>query len=81
MCVYVIAQLPQRLKSMFFDIFSLLWGTLHLNFFSKNIDFSLWGKQCIGSIALLSHFDKVLTLSKFTLLKCENKVNPLARIT
>ena len=33
-----------------------------------------------GSIALLSHFDKVLALSKFALLKCENKVNPKARI-
>ena len=33
-----------------------------------------------GSIALLSHFDKVLALSKFALLKCENEVNPVARI-
>ena len=29
-----------------------------------------------GSVALLSHFDKVLALSKFALLKCENEVNP-----
>ena len=34
----------------------------------------------MGSVALLSHFDKVLALSKFTLLKCENEVNPVARI-
>ena len=33
-----------------------------------------------GSIALLSHFDKVLALSKFALLKCKFKVNPIARI-
>ena len=25
----------------------------------------------LGSVALLSHFDKVLAFSKFTLLKCE----------
>ena len=29
-----------------------------------------------GSIALLSHFHKVLTLSKFALLKCEIEVTP-----
>ena len=34
----------------------------------------------LGSVALLSHFDKVLALSKFALLKCENEVNPTARI-
>ena len=28
-------------------------------------------KTHIGSVALLSHFDKVLALSKFALLKCE----------
>ena len=33
-----------------------------------------------GSVALLSHFDKVLALSKFALLKCENEVNPIAWI-
>ena len=33
-----------------------------------------------GSVTLLSHFDKVLALSKFALLKCENEVNPVARI-
>ena len=32
-----------------------------------------------GSVALLSHFDKVLALSKFALLKCEIEVNPIAR--
>ena len=34
--------------------------------------------QNIGSIDLLPHFHKVLALSKFTLLKCENEVNPVA---
>ena len=34
----------------------------------------------LGSVALLSHFHKVLALSKFTLLKCEIEVNPVARI-
>ena len=34
----------------------------------------------IGSIALLSHFDKVLALSKFALLKCKNGENPVAWI-
>ena len=33
-----------------------------------------------GSIALLSHFHKVLAHSKFTLLKCKIEVNPIARI-
>ena len=33
-----------------------------------------------GSVALLLHFDKVLALSKFALLKCKNEVNPVARI-
>ena len=33
-----------------------------------------------GSIALLLHFDKVLALSKFVLLKCKNEVNPVAWI-
>ena len=34
----------------------------------------------IGRVALLSHFDKVLALSKFALLKCKNEVNPIAWI-
>ena len=37
-------------------------------------------KICYGSVALLSHFHKVLALSKFPLLKCEIEVNPIARI-
>ena len=37
-------------------------------------------RRNIGSIALLSHFGKVLSLSKFTLLKCENEVNPIEQI-
>ena len=36
--------------------------------------------RTFGSVALFSHFDKVLALSKFALLKCENEVNPVARI-
>ena len=32
-------------------------------------------RSFLGSVALLSHFDKV-----FALLKCENEVNPVARI-
>ena len=34
----------------------------------------------IGSVALLSHFHKVLALSKFALLKCKIEVNHVARI-
>ena len=34
----------------------------------------------LGRVALLSHFHKVLALSKFTLLKCEIEVNPIAWI-
>ena len=52
------ARLPQRLKLMFFkkNFFTPgpLWvedsqsfGNPPLEFFSKNVDFSLWGKQCI----------------------------------
>ena len=37
-------------------------------------------KWVIDSIALLSHFHKVLALSKFTLLKYEIEVNPIAPI-
>ena len=33
-----------------------------------------------GSVDLLSHFHKVLALSKFALLKCEIEVNPVAWI-
>ena len=33
----------------------------------------------LGNVALLSHFDKVLTLSKFALLKYKNEVKPIAR--
>ena len=33
------------------------------------------------SVTLLSHFDKVLALSNFALLKSKNEVNPIARIT
>ena len=50
MCVWVVARLPQRKKSTFFEIFSSLrvfFGDPPLIFFSKNIDFSLWGKHCI----------------------------------
>ena len=39
-----------------------------------------WIGDHLGSVALLSHFDKMLELSKFALLKCEIEVNPLARI-
>ena len=41
---------------------------------------SMYHFQNFGSVALLSHFDKVLALSKFALLKCENEVNPIAWI-
>ena len=43
------------------------------------LDFALLGMYIIGSIALLSHFHKVLALSKFALLKCEIEVNPIAQ--
>ena len=45
-----------------------------------------WEKRCTmqkmhnGSVASHSHFDKVLALSKFTLLKCKNDVNPVTWI-
>ena len=45
----------------------------------------IWGAKIsnvyLGSVALLSHFDKVLALSKFALLKYENEVNPKAWIS
>ena len=51
MCIQVVARLPQRLKSKFFE---KLKSTFFFNFFftplenvSKNVDLSLWGKQCI----------------------------------
>ena len=50
MCVWVVARLPQRLRSMFFENFSSLqfsFGDPLLENFSKNVDFSLSGKQCI----------------------------------
>ena len=40
----------------------------------------IWPARYFGSIALLSHFDKVLVLSKFALLKCKIEVNPVAQI-
>ena len=46
----VVARLPQRLKSMLFEIFSSLrvpFGHPPFEKISNNIDFSLWGKQCI----------------------------------
>ena len=46
----MVAQLPQRLKSMLFELFSTFWvpfGHHLFKIFSNNIDFSLWGKQCI----------------------------------
>ena len=47
---HVVARLPQRLKSTLFEIFSILQVPLgHPPFekISNNVDFSLWGKQCI----------------------------------
>ena len=53
------------------------WAPSFIQICICNIDlFSTY----IGSVALLSHFDKVLALSKFAILKCENEVNPIARI-
>ena len=49
MCFWVVAWLPQRLKSMFFEIFSHSAGPFGAAPFEKishNVDFSLWGKQC-----------------------------------
>ena len=40
------AQLPQRLKSTCFEIFSSL-HSIPFERISKNVDFSLWSKQCI----------------------------------
>ena len=46
---WVVARLPQRLKSILFEIFShsAQKGALHSKENSNNVDFSLWGKQCI----------------------------------
>ena len=44
----------------------------HMIFISKKWNY--------GSVALFSHFHKVLALSKFALLKCKIEVNPLAWI-
>ena len=49
-CVWVVAKLPQRLKSTLFEIFSHYadpFVTAQFEKISKNVDFSLWGKQCI----------------------------------
>ena len=46
----------------------------------KFLQFSKENLTNIGNVALLSHFDKVLALSKFALLKCKNEVNPVAWI-
>ena len=48
--LWVVARLPQRLKSKLFEIFSTLrapFGHPPFENFSNNIDFSLWDKQCI----------------------------------
>ena len=56
MCVWVVARLiilvpPQRLNSTFLEKFSssirVSFGDPSLEIFSKNVDFSLSGKQCI----------------------------------
>ena len=50
MCVWVVARLPQRLKSTFFEKISSLqvpFGDPRLEKISKNVDFSLCGKHCI----------------------------------
>ena len=64
MCVWVVTRLPQRLKSTFFVFYSLRvpFGDPPLEKFSKNVDFTLWGKQCIflpkGSFFCdLAHYD------------------------
>ena len=57
----------------------LFWAFLFLKCAYNNISLSLKPNN-IGSVALLSYFEKVLALSKFALLKCENEVNPIARI-
>ena len=47
---HVVARLPQRLKSTLFEIFSTLRVPFRHPPFEKisnNVDFSLWGKQCI----------------------------------
>ena len=47
---WVVARLPQRLKSTLFEIFSILrvpFGHPPFEKISNNVDFSLWGKQCI----------------------------------
>ena len=47
---HVVARLPQRLKSTLFEIFSTLrvpFGHPPFEKISNNVDFSLWGKQCI----------------------------------
>ena len=50
MCVWGVAQLPQSLKSMFFEKISSLRDSFldppFLEKISKSIDFSLLGKQC-----------------------------------
>ena len=48
---HVVARLPQKLKSMLFEIFSTLrvpFGHPSFEKNSNNIDFSLWGKHCIS---------------------------------
>ena len=56
---------------------SISKGTIHLLLLRST---PYLKRGVLGSVVLLLHFHKVLALSKFALLKCENEVNPVARI-
>ena len=60
MCVWVVARLPQGLKSTFFEIFSSLrWplqGPLRLKKFQRMLILAFEVIMQLGSIALFFHF-------------------------
>ena len=81
----MVAWLPQRLKSTFFEKkFSSLWvrvffGDPPLDLFSKIVDFSLWGNQCALScqngilFRILSHC--IVTIHVLTTRECSGAVD------
>ena len=73
MYVWVVARLPQGLKSKFFETFSSLWVSYRdppLDFFSKNIDFSLWSKL-VGLPKIASFWNFNSLFSKKQKRRCE----------
>ena len=92
---HVVARLPQRLKSTLFEIFSTLrvpFGHPPFEKISNNVDFSLWGKQCICPAKMRPKLWKSHIVRKegrmrgsrelFRLSRCDGSMNerPLQRL-